>query len=61
MAAAEAPPVDRFDGLRIALAGCGGRGLFDRAVCEQQARLEHCAGYWGTAPLCPSGRYDHTQ
>lgn len=55
-------PADRLDALGVTLVACGARdGLFDRAVCEQQARLDHCAGYWGNAPICPSGRYDHTQ
>jgi hypothetical protein len=57
-----AAPVDRFDPLRNALRSCAARdGVFERATCEQRARIDHCAGYWDQAPLCPSGRREHTQ
>jgi hypothetical protein len=62
--AAPAPPapVDRFDPLRDALRSCAARdGLFERASCEQRARIDHCPGYWDQTPLCPSGRREHTQ
>ena len=59
--AVPSPPVDRFEPLRDALRACGARdGLFDRAMCEQRARIDHCGGHWGTVPPCPSGRNEHT-
>lgn len=48
---------DAWQPLREALASCArSGGLWQRATCEQAARLAHCDGYWGNFPLCPSGR-----
>lgn len=66
--AAAAPPVapalppDRWAPLRSALGQCTGRpGIFERASCEQAARIAHCADFWGQTPLCPAGRQDYGQ
>jgi hypothetical protein len=57
-----AAPVDRWQPLRAQLAACGAvDGLFQRAMCEQGARLAHCEGQWGETPLCPPGRTEYGQ
>jgi hypothetical protein len=62
---AEAPPTpapppaapsvepDRWQVLRAELDRCQPLGVFERATCEQQARLVHCDSYWGHVALCP--------
>ena len=58
---APSAPTDPLATLRSALARCGQRaGVFERATCEQGARLAHCDSYWGHTPLCPT-RSDHVQ
>jgi hypothetical protein len=58
---APAAPRDRWDPLREALAACRVQGnLFERAVCEQGARIRHCGDWWDLVELCPSGRVAHT-
>jgi len=47
---------DRWQVLRSELHRCQPLGLFDRATCEQRARLAHCDSYWGHVALCPSQR-----
>jgi hypothetical protein len=55
-------PVDRWAPLRSALQRCGERsGLFERATCEEGARIAHCEGFWGEAALCPLRRSDYGQ
>jgi hypothetical protein len=68
VAAAPPPPVavarpapDRWQALRDQLGGCVALGLFERAMCEQRARLQHCDGYWGHVGLCPAGRTEFGQ
>jgi len=57
-AAVKAPAAepDRWQVLRDELDRCQPLGIFDRATCEQRARLSHCDSYWGHAALCPSLR-----
>lgn len=57
------PPVtDRWQPLRSALAQCGyGDGAIARAMCEQEARLAHCDGYWGLVAVCPTTRSEFGQ
>ena len=57
------PPVhDRWQPLRSALAQCGSvDGAFARAMCEQEARLAHCEGYWGLVAVCPTTRSEFGQ
>jgi len=56
------PPVDPWHPLREALAGCTRiQGLWDRATCEQRARLASCDGHWGAVALCPAGRTEFGQ
>jgi hypothetical protein len=58
------PPVrtDRWDPLREALAACRLQGnIFERAMCEQGARIRHCTEHWDLIELCPSGRPAITQ
>jgi hypothetical protein len=55
-------PVDPWQTLRDALGACArSSGLWERATCEQGARLAHCDGYWGNVALCPSGRMEFGQ
>jgi hypothetical protein len=55
-------PVDAWHVLRDALGACArSSGVWERATCEQRARLAHCDGYWGTVALCPSGRTEFGQ
>lgn len=57
-----APPVDRWQPLRSAVARCASiSGLIPRAVCEQEARLAHCDGFWGLVPACPAQRTEYGQ
>jgi hypothetical protein len=54
--------VDRWQPLKDALDRCTARsGIFERASCEQGARLAHCEGYWGQQLLCPAARTDYGQ
>lgn len=57
-AAVNAPPAepDRWQVLRSELDRCQPLGIFERATCEQRARLAHCDSYWGHVALCPSQR-----
>ncbi len=57
------PPVsDRWQPLRSALAQCGAaNGAIGRAVCEQEARLAHCDGFWGLVTICPTTRSEFGQ
>ena len=55
------PAPDRWQALRDQLGGCVALGLFERAMCEQRARLQHCDGYWGHVGLCPAGRTEFGQ
>jgi hypothetical protein len=57
------PPVsDRWQLLRSALAQCGAvNGAIARAVCEQEARLAHCEGFWGLVTVCPTTRSEYGQ
>jgi hypothetical protein len=62
VAAVPATPRDRWQPLKDALATCASQSnVFERAICEQGARLEHCGDYWGAAPLCPAARNDSGQ
>lgn len=54
-------PSDRWQPLRNKLAACEPLALLERAICEQGARLAHCDGHWGIAPLCPAGRTEFGQ
>lgn len=57
-----APPADPLQALKNALGACGRlTGVFERAMCEQRARLDQCDGYWGAVALCPAGRTDQGQ
>lgn len=58
---AVAAPQDRWQALREDLRGCEPLGLFDRATCEQRARLAHCDGHWGHVAACPEGRKESGQ
>jgi len=60
---ATSPPVsDRWQPLRSALAQCGSvNGAIGRAVCEQEARLTHCEGFWGLVAVCPTARSEYGQ
>jgi hypothetical protein len=54
--------VDPWQPLRDALFACARlSGVWERATCEQRARLAHCDGYWGNVALCPSGRTEFGQ
>jgi hypothetical protein len=56
------PVPDRWQPLRSALAQCGtANGLIARAMCEQEARLTHCEGYWGLVAVCPTTRSEYGQ
>ena len=65
VAPVQAPPPpasDRWQPLRSALAQCGSvNGAIGRAVCEQQARLAHCEGFWGLVAVCPTTRSEYGQ
>jgi len=65
VARAEEPPrapVDPWQPLRDALTACSRvQGLWDRATCEQRARLASCDGHWGIVALCPAGRTEYGQ
>ena len=63
ISAAPSPvPVDPWQGLRQALGACSrSAGIWQRATCEQSARLAHCDGHWGNVTLCPAGRTDYGQ
>jgi hypothetical protein len=52
-AAAPSAEPDRWQALRSALDRCQPLGRFERATCEQLARLAHCDSYWGHEALCP--------
>jgi hypothetical protein len=55
-------PTDPWQPLRDALNACGRvQGLWDRATCEQRARLASCDGHWGAVSLCPAGRTEFGQ
>jgi hypothetical protein len=60
---ATAPPVsDRWQPLRSALAQCGSvNGAIGRAMCQQEARLAHCEGFWGLVADCPTTRSEYGQ
>lgn len=57
------PPVsDRWQPLKSALAQCGSvNGAIGRAMCEQEARLAHCEGFWGLVAVCPTTRSEYGQ
>lgn len=60
--AVPAAPVDPWQPLRDALGACArSGGVWERATCEQRARLAYCDGSWGNAALCPSGRTEFGQ
>jgi hypothetical protein len=63
LAQALPPPVsDRWQPLRSALAHCGSvNGPIGRAMCEQEARLAHCEGFWGLVAVCPITRSEYGQ
>jgi len=50
--AAAAP--DRWAILTDVLKRCGREPFFNRPLCEQRARAQHCAGFWGQKPQCPN-------
>jgi hypothetical protein len=52
-AAAPSVQPDRWQVLRAELDRCQPLGIFERATCEQQARLAHCDSFWGHVALCP--------
>jgi hypothetical protein len=53
---------DRWQPLRSALAQCGSvNGTIGRAMCEQEARLAHCEGFWGLVAVCPTTRSEYGQ
>ena len=55
-------PADPWQKLRNALDACSRvHGLWDRATCEQRARLDSCDGHWGEVGLCPAGRTEFGQ
>jgi hypothetical protein len=56
------PATDRWQPLRSAVARCASNpGLIARAMCEQEARLAHCDGFWGVVPACPAQRTEYGQ
>jgi hypothetical protein len=56
------PAADRWQPLRSAVARCASiSGLIPRALCEQEARLAHCDGFWGVVPACPVQRTEYGQ
>lgn len=56
------PAPDRWQPLRSAVARCASiPGLIPRAMCEQEARLVHCDGFWGVVPACPAQRTEYGQ
>jgi hypothetical protein len=56
------PVSDRWQPLRSALAQCGSvNGAIGRAMCEQEARLAHCDGFWGLVEVCPTTRSEYGQ
>lgn len=48
------PEPDRWAILTDLLNRCGREAFFSRPACEQRARAQHCAGFWGQAPQCPN-------
>jgi len=55
-------PADRWQPLRSALAQCGSvNGAIGRAMCQQEARLAHCEGFWGLVADCPTTRSEYGQ
>jgi hypothetical protein len=56
------PATDRWQPLRSAVARCASiSGLIPRAMCEQEARLAHCDGFWGVVAACPVQRTEYGQ
>jgi len=47
-------PPDRWAILTDSLNRCGREPFFGRPACEQRARAQHCAGFWGQTPQCPN-------
>lgn len=53
---------DRWEQLRASLAQCGAvGGTIAQAMCEQEARLAKCDGFWGLVPSCPVRRTEFGQ
>lgn len=52
-AARPAPPPDRWQRMRDALAQCEREGGFSGFLCDQRTRIDACDGYWGRVPQCP--------
>jgi len=53
---------DRWEQLRVSLAQCGSvGGTIAQAMCEQEARLARCDGFWGLVPSCPLQRTEYGQ
>jgi hypothetical protein len=55
-------PADPWQALRDSIGACArSANLWERATCEQGARLAHCDGHWGNVALCPAGRTEFGQ
>jgi len=53
---------DRWGILTDSLSRCGREAFFSRPSCEQRARTQHCAGFWGQTPHCPNpAQYEHSR
>ncbi|MBS0320984.1 MAG: hypothetical protein JSR18_10625 [Proteobacteria bacterium] len=50
------PALDRPSRVRAAFAACTQADVMARALCQQQARVDFCDGYWGQLPQCPAQR-----
>jgi len=48
-----APPPDRWQRMRDALAQCEREGGFSGFLCDQRTRIDACEGHWGRVPQCP--------
>jgi hypothetical protein len=54
--------VDRWEALRSAVSRCASAsGAIARAMCEQEARLAYCNGFWGLVAACPTARSEYGQ
>ena len=49
-----APAPDRWAILTDLLNRCGRESFFGRPSCEERARAQPCAGFWGQTPQCPN-------
>jgi hypothetical protein len=55
-------PVDPWQRMSEALAGCAAEDLFGRIRCEYRVRTSYCEGHWGEVAQCPGApANDHGQ